>query len=352
MREFIKFFNNLNITKPTYKNIELIQPYIDQYFKSHQYSTSRFSLLDLLTQEKYHYVIIEDTLIYLNLSIYKRKKGGSVTLYCAPINLNGDIKKEKDIIDYFHNHGVNVIISEEDMNRYDFKDWKYLSTFDDYIVSSEKLLDLQGKKFKHFRWRLNQYKTYLSSGEISEILSINDKLNDDDIKSTVTLIKKWMKKCIDGGNRVWEDPTAYPKIFGKALYKLDRFQYFHINDKDNNNLVYELTEKMTGEQILSTTGYRDYDFNFLPEANELILLRGIHHWYNRLGNHFLLNLGYCGFNSKIKKQKLKYAPVKVLKHYKLESDTSKILKKFDKFDHLLKMKTKLLNKRVKSNWKK
>jgi hypothetical protein len=351
MKEFIDFFNNLDIKKPSIDKHLEIQKYFDKYFESHDYSTSRMSFLDLYCQEKYFYTIVDDTFLYFNLSIYKRKKGGSITLSSAPINKNGDINKEKDIIDYLSNHGVNIIISEEDMERYNYSDWKYLSTFDDYIASSEKLIELKGKDFKKLRWRKNQYEKQLNINLMENLFITNPSNNT--ISKSLDLLDHWLNRWKNNNNRIWEDPSAYIKRYHKDINNLDLFQYLSIHDvQSEQQLVYELTEKISNDHILSTTGYRHYDYNLLPEANEMILLRGIDNWYNKIGNHFLINLGYCGFNGKLKKQKMKYKPIKVLKHYKKESDTSLIMKNFDKFKLLKDLKLKITNPRLKSTWRK
>lgn len=354
MKQFVKFFNSLDIQKITKDNKDIFQKYLDVYFETHNYSTSRFSKMYILNQAEYHFAIYDDMLLYFRLSIYKRKKGGSITLYCAPIHLKKDRKKEKDMIEYLIKHGVPVVLSEEDKEIYGYNDKnkiKYLSTFDDFILSSELLVNLKGKDFKHFRWRLNQFNKEKKSNIVKDIYTFEPNNHVDD---SIKITQDWIIRWKDLGNRVWENPLAYIKNYNNYSTLSDEYQYGALYH-NNEQIVYEITEKMTNNQIISTTGYKTYDNEAIKEANELILLLGVRKWYERLNNHFLINLSYCGFLGKLRKQKMKYKPVKILKHYKLyakEDDIKYIIDNFDKFNLLSKLKIKIVNKRLRSTWKK
>lgn len=354
MKQFVKFFNSLDIQKINKDNKDLFQKYLDVYFETHKYSTSRFSKMYIINQNEYYFAIYDDILLYFRLSIYKRKRGGSITLYCAPIDLKKDRKKEKSIIEYLINHGVPVVLSEEDKDIYGYHDKekiKYLSTFDDFILSSELLTDLKGKDFKHFRWRINQYKKEKDLKIVNDIYTLEP---NDYVNESIKITEDWIVRWKELGNRVWENPLAYIKNYNKYATISDDYQFgalFH----NNEQIVYEISERMTDTQIISTVGYKTYDNEAIKEANEIILLLGVKKWYERLNNHFLMNLSYCGFLGKLRKQKMKYKPVKILKHYKLyakDEDKQYIIDNFDKFKYLHMLKTKLTNKRLKSSWKK
>jgi len=348
----VDFVNSLKFEKITDNNKTIFQKYLHAYFKVHEFSTSRFSKMYINAQKEYYFAIYDDMLLYFRLSAYTRKKGGSLTLYCAPITLNNDVNKEKEIINYLLKNGISVVISEEDKNRYGYQkeDLKYLSTYDDFILSSKLLFDLEGRDFKHFRWRLNRYQKQLNDGILFENYTFE---SNDNILESIDITKKWIVEWKEKGNRVWEDPIAYSSKYPQYSKLNDEYLYGYIRSA-NEQIVFEITEKMTQTQIISTAGYKNYDDDILKEANEIILLRGVRKWYEILGNHFYLNLSYCGFLGNLRKQKMKYKPIKILKHYKLFSDEKAqryIIDNFDKFIFLNSLKIKAVKPRAKSSWR-
>jgi len=338
----VDILNDMKFIRPTKDDIPTFLEYYDVFFKNNKWSVSRFSIINAIAEEEFYYSIYDGMFFFWKIVVYKRKKGASMTLYIPPIDKNQDSEKELKYINLMSNIGINTILSEEDIDRYglDKKDYKEIATFTEYIADSELLCSLEGKTFKKLRYTYNKY----IKSDFATLFT-HDKINKSMFIDVVSLVKEWVTRHIAKHDRVWSNPVKSISMYNKYQYD-NIFQFVAISD-NTDLLCYEVTEHINKNQVLSTIGHRSYtkglEYNFI---NESILIAGVQNLQHELGHNFLINLGAVGFDNNLKKQKMKYKPIKKLKFYRFTKNKN-FLTFLDKVAILSKLRFSNKNTRFK-----
>jgi hypothetical protein len=301
MKDIIGLFDGFQLYKDMPKeNYNYIKKYNHAFFKQRKYPRFFQSYLYLKSERKYFYCgEIEDCFILVK----KKKEFGNKIFYLVlpPISFDGDLKKEKRLIDIFANNGIKTKISEEDIQLYniDKKDFRRDPDNIEHIYDPLQFVDLKKPTYFKFRYYYNKLIKYLSENKLELIISKN--ITADQIKRSDTLIDRWNKYKNMHGDRChnWFNDNT------------DNV-YFEILNKNNEVVCSSINEKISNNHVLITTNYSDYSCQLKDlQINKAIHCLMMKYWADQEIKY--ISSGSGGWDKTLTAHKRQLRPIKELR---------------------------------------
>lgn len=268
---------------------KIAQSYNHGFFKNRINPRFFQSYLYLKSERKYfYYGFIDDNFILIK----KKKEFGNRVCYLVipPINKNGDLTKEFNLIEEFRKAGIKCKLSDEDISLYDLSK-KSLSKEKDnieMIYSLENYKKYSSYDMSNFRYSENRFKKLIKDGPLS--CSIKTSMSSEDCDDNNELLKSW--SLTKRKNGIKSDGDHCHLWFNDLISTDTAPKYYSIHNM-NKLYISSIVEEVAPNKFILDTNYLDYNFNI----KGFDAIKANHMWVLKtLPDGALLNSGSGGWD--------------------------------------------------------
>jgi hypothetical protein len=286
----------------------LIYSYYDSFFINRKYPRFFMSLLYTIDNGDYYYGIVNEC-----LCILKKKMIGQPIVYLTipPISKTGNITVEKYVMDLFLKERIKTRISEEDFEIYglDIKAYEHKKPLDEFLYPLRETSIVQGKEWETFRRFCNKFSHDCFIGYDHKNMDYKT------YKQVKELNSKWetykVQKIGKSKNRAFKTVSTID-VFN--LMDMDKFSFTGVYDKEKNLICYDLSERISANQVILVTRYFDYTNPHVNNSAYFLHRATCGFWYNK-NVYGLGNFGSSVGNKELYESKVRLKPIKILKLY-------------------------------------
>jgi hypothetical protein len=290
------------------EDLEKFYNYHKSFFKNREFPRFFQSYLYLKAERKYfYYGFINDCFVLVK----KYKQFGKPVFYLPipPININGDIKIELDLIHYLNSNGIKTKLSDEDIPLYSYEK-KALSKDKDnieHIYKSSDFIKLDDHESKKFRYNLKKFKSYVDKGEMR--FNLYDNLSDELLSNLDNLLDEWGEYKVEHTKDHAFQADKCHLYFNNSSMNC----YFQL--ANDNIITSSINEVLYDGKIIMTTNYSNYNNQIHDmQSNKVLHCLIMQHW-DKIYSDSYINSGSAGWDKGLYAHKKQLKPFKEIQIY-------------------------------------